>query len=241
MKTRNSYEFKKAVAEVSDLINKNDFRNLCINLHNSLINQKSFSVNRETEILDVYSMMISRDIFLENNGVLQDNIFNYIINHCATTDSEGMETFINSFVDKVTPDKRKSCYNFGMAHLCFIKGDYNNSLEFISKIDFVYFDLKYYVRNLQMMNYYELNDFETFVFAFDSYKHFTSKNKNVSEAWNVRTSAFYNTTKKLFNLRNKFDDYEFRKLKEEIVKSSPARRLWLLKKLDMLEQKVSKK
>ncbi|MDQ3020854.1 MAG: hypothetical protein M3R36_09830 [Bacteroidota bacterium] len=231
------FNFKSSLSDTSNLITENDFRNLCINLHNSLINQKSNNINKEAEVVDIYNMMIEKNIFVEKNGVLEDTMFNnYILNLSGIPDAVTMEAFITGFIEKLLPDKRESSYNFGMAHLNFVKGDYNKSLYYISKIDFAYFDLKYYVRNLQMMNFYELNDYEGFIFAFDSYKHFTSKNKNIAEVWKTRTSAFYNATKLLFQLRYNFDSYSFQKLKKEITGSFPAKKLWLMRKLDEFER-----
>ncbi|MEO8211474.1 MAG: hypothetical protein ABI840_13020 [bacterium] len=231
------FNFKSSLSDTSNLITENDYRSLCINLHNSLINQKSNIINKEKEVVDIYNMMIEKNIFIEKNGVLEDNMFNnYILNLSGIPDAVTMEAFITKFINKLLPDKRESSYNFGMAHLNFVKGNYNESLEFISKIDFGYFALKYYVRNLQMMNYYELNDYESFVFAFDSYKHFTNKNKNIAEVWKTRTSAFYNATKSLFQLRNDFDEYAFHILKKEITGSFPAKKLWLMRKLDEIER-----
>jgi hypothetical protein len=230
------FNFKSSLSEISNLITENDFRYLCVNLSNSLVNLKSFQINKEKEFRDVYNMMISNNIFTESSGILKDNIFiNYIINQSALLNSDEMENFINEFIGKIPAERRENSYNFAMAHLNFTRCDFRKSLEYVSKINIVYFDMKYYVKNLQMMIYYELDDYEAFVFAFDSYKHFTSNNKNILETWKVKTSSFYNTVKILFKLRNNFDEYKLTKLKKEITESFPSRKLWLLKKLEELE------
>ncbi|MEO6695284.1 MAG: hypothetical protein ABIY50_00510 [Ignavibacteria bacterium] len=95
--------------------------------------------------------------------------------------------------------------------------------------------MKYYVKNLQMVNYYELDDNEAFIFAFDAYKHFTSNNKKIPETWKSRITSFYNTVKLLFEWRKNFDEYEFINLNREITESFPSRKLLLLRKLDELE------
>jgi len=231
----NYSNFKLSLLEITDLITENDFRYLCINLINSATNQSTYFFNREKELQDVFNIMISNNIFTESNGTLKENLFiNYIISRCGIHDPSDLEDFILTFKDKLPEDKRESSYNFGMAHFHFINSEYFKSLESLSKISNVYFDMKYYVKNLQMMNYYELDDYESFVYAFDSYKHFTSKNKKIPEAWKTRISAFYNTTKVLFQLKSNFDEYVFFKLKKEITESFPSRKLWLLRKLDDL-------
>ncbi|MDQ3194769.1 MAG: hypothetical protein M3P82_07215, partial [Bacteroidota bacterium] len=172
------YEFKSAISEVSNLICDADLRYLCVNLSNSLVNLNAQHMNKEQEIFDNYNMMIANNIFTESNGVLKDNKFNnYILIQSALQGTAEMEKFIALYIDMLPEDKRVNSYNFGMAHLNFVKGDFPKSLEYILKINIAYFDMKYYVKNLQMMNYFELDDYESFIFAFDSYKHFTSKNK----------------------------------------------------------------
>lgn len=229
------FNFKSSLSEISNLLNENDLRDLYINLTNSIMNLESLEINREKEFQDIYNMMISNNIFTERNGVLSDNIFNnYILIQSGFNDHSGIEIFIGKYLDRLPHDKRENCYNFGMAHVSFIKGDFSKSLEYILKINFLYFDMKYYVKNLQMMNYFELNDYEAFILAFDSYKHFTSKNKKVHELWKIKTSAFYNTVKTLFLLRNNFDEFTFLQLKKEITGSLPSRKIWLVSKLDGL-------
>jgi hypothetical protein len=226
----NYYNFKTSLFEMNKLINKNDLRDLYINLTNSLMNLMLPEIYIEKESNDIYSMMISNKIFAESNGSLSDNIFNnYIISQSSLLTHQEIEKFITEFLEKIPSDKRENCYNFGMAHVCFIKGEY------ILSINFQYFDMKYYVKNLQMMNYYELDNYEAFILAFDSYKHFTGKNKNVPKIWKVKTSAFYNTVKSLFHLRDKYEEYKFINLKKEITESLASRKTWLLKKLDELE------
>lgn len=230
------YRYKLALSNAAHLFNKADFRNMCIYLNNSMINQTSLKINKEVESLYVYDMLIDNGVFRESSGIVPDNVFNnYILNKSSSFDADGMEEFIKQFIGDVPENKRENCRLFAEAHLSFIRGDHARSLELISMINLSYFDLKYYLKNLQMMNYYELDDYEGFILAFDSYKHFAENNRNVQDVLKKRITSFYKTTKHLFSLRKEFDEYECRKLRDVISSAQIARRSWLTKKLDELE------
>ena len=84
--------------------------------------------------------------------------------------------------------------------------------------------------------YYELNDFESFLYSFDSFTHFQKRNKLANETRALTYNNFGYCVKKLFKLRNSFDKFESAELRKDILNSINKDKLWLLKKLDELEK-----
>lgn len=231
-------KLKKSIHEIKDLLNKKDLRNLFVILSNSLVHNNSVFENKDEEFSKIFDLMIENDVFTEQNGVLMDFKFiNYIVINSNLNRIKEVENFILRFKDKLSEDKKINAYNFAMASLCFIKGEYKKSLEYSLKIGFEFLQMKFYVRNLQLMNFYELNDYESFVLALDSYKHFTKKNKKIQDLRKELNSSFYQNVKKLFYLRNKFDQFDFENLQNEILKIPQTKKSWILKKLDEIREK----
>jgi|GEM_PF-3415555 len=211
------FSFKKILAESSNVMNKTSLRDL----YNCLVNCISFSdsssgINKTEEYLEV-------------------NLFaSYVQIACNLGKHEKIKHRMNNFIGKLPEDERDTMNIIAMAHLHFAKSEYRNSLEFIAVMKQDVFVFKYSLKNLQMMCYYELNDYESFCFALDSYKHLVSKNKSVNEIWKISVTNFFNIMNKLFPLKENFDQYEIDKLKQSINESNVNKKVWLNLKIEEL-------
>ena len=72
---------------------------------------------------------------------------------------------MKEYSHRLAPENKDSCIAYANAEICFANGDFNTSLENITKTDVVYFDMKLSIKALQIMNYYELNDYDSFLYC----------------------------------------------------------------------------
>ncbi len=126
---------------------------------------------------------------------------------------------------------------YSTAHLYFTRNEFEKSLGTIMTINYDLFIMKYYLKNLQMMNYYELNEHNSFHLSLDSYKHFLNKNKSITIQWKEEQIAFNIFLCKLFKLKEKFSDFELKNLKNEISSALVPKKECLLRKINELETK----
>ena len=230
------FSFKKILAESSNVMNKTSLRDL----YNCLINCISFSdsssgINKTEEYLEAYDQMIKYGIFVIPGEYLEVNLFvSYVQISCNLGKHEKIKDLINNFIGKLPEDERDNMNIIAMAHLHFAKSEYRKSLEFIALMKQDVFVFKYSLKNLQMMCYYELNDYESFCFALDSYRHFVNKNKSVNDLWKSGVTNFFNIMNKLFLLKENFDQYEIDKLIQSINESNVNKKVWLNLKIEEL-------
>ncbi|MEZ4692265.1 MAG: hypothetical protein R3A12_19740 [Ignavibacteria bacterium] len=94
------------------------------------------------------------------------------------------------FISKMSPDLQENSMIYSKAFLHYAKNEFDRSLDYIGKINIDTFQMKYFLKNLQIIISYEINDFEMFLFLQDSHKHFLSKNKSVSKSYRESNMKF---------------------------------------------------
>ncbi|MEO8664049.1 MAG: hypothetical protein ABI462_01020 [Ignavibacteria bacterium] len=234
----NYFNFKHSLKEYGDEMSKSDLLGLYCCLNNSLENLQSPEVNLADEFCDNYKAMMSKDIFLELNGVLREYRFNNFLYYSCNADSyEDALRFITEYLDKIPEISRSSSYNFGMALVHFAKSEFNKSLEFIAKINQNYFDMKHQLKNLILMIYYELNDYDAFLYSLDTNKHFINNNKAVDDNRKESGNIFFNLVSKLFKIKENYNDYECNKINLELSSSFIIQRKWLIEKMEEIRFK----
>ena len=88
-----------------------------------------------------------------------------------------------------------------------------------------------------MMNYYALNDYVSFSYVADSYRHFLSKNKTITSYSKTVQIDFCNNTNKLFKLRESFDKFELEKFRKNIKENDKLiNKYWILDKISEIEE-----
>lgn len=226
-------ELKKTLNEYSKRLSKEDKQYIYINMIQILdkINDNHF--NKPNEFVDIFKMRIKDNTILNEEGSLSPIAFiSCIQNACTAGETRFIEEFTSGFQKYLPENIKDNLLKFSEAHLHFAKNEFSKSLEKILLVDYDLFIMKYYLKNLQMMNFYELNDYESFLSSLDAFKHFLSKNKSVTERWKSNQALFAGYLNRLFKLKEKSDGHELKNLKNEIINSNPHKKQWLLRKAD---------
>ncbi|MEZ4690633.1 MAG: hypothetical protein R3A12_10790 [Ignavibacteria bacterium] len=97
--------------------------------------------------------------------------------------------------------------------------------------------MKFYIKNLQLKIYYELNEYDPFSLSLDSYKHFLSRNKNVSDKMKSYNKSFCDFIEQLFEQKNNYDENIFEEVKIKIYEHYGKNNTWIMRKVREIELK----
>lgn len=230
------FDFKNSLIENATAYSGPDRHNLYSGLRNAVTNLNSAEINKSKELLDITKLMIRDDIMLNENGLIDEVVFvSEIQTACSLADAEFIEDFSSRFLKHLPKPSVQNLKKFSLAHLYFVRKEFEKALEQTLTINFDLFGVKFYLKNLQMMIYYELKDYDSFLMLLDSYKHFLKKNKYITPAWKESQSLLIKLFNKLFLLRENFSEFEYVQLKNEIKSSMVLKKQWLLRKVDELK------
>jgi hypothetical protein len=167
--------------------------------------QKMVVVNRERyrrELFEINKMRLASGVFLPDGRTMRFMLFRQILmTALQLKEAAWAEQFVEDY-SKYLPDNiRNNLKLFAEAHLLFEKQRFEESLAILNRIDFDVFTLKFDIRNLMMRIYIELNFIEEAISLLDSYKHFISKNKGVSDYYRNITESFLKYCKSLIDLK----------------------------------------
>lgn len=151
------------------------------------------------------------------------------------TETIWAKNFINDFIKFIEPRFRENTYNLFMAELKFETNNFEESLQFHSKINFDAIIQKFDYKLLQLKLYYELNYIEEAYYSLDAAKKFT---KGKTEIPDIQVKYFVNALKyytKLLNIRSgkdKKSDPEY--LLQQLHKDKDIHKKWFEEKLKEL-------
>ena len=229
-------EFKDALIRNAQSFSKPDLHNLYSGLRNTAINLSSPGLNKGKEFLDITKHMMKDDIVIIKGGIMNEITFvSEIQTACSLADAEFIEEFTDKFVRHLPRASRDNMKKFAMTHLYFARNEFERALEQMLTIRYDLFGVKFYLKNLQMMIYYELNDHNSFLLLLDSYRHFLNNNRSVTEDWKKTQTVLLRFLTRLFNLKENYNEFEMKRLKEDITSSIVLKKQWLLRKIKELE------
>ena len=236
------FAYKEALSSSSGGLSLQDKHIFYVELQNCLTFMNSPGINKSKETLDIVRLKIKYKVLLDQDDHLDLSYFISVIQTaCNINDSEFIVSFTDKFLNYVSKESRDNLLKYSNAHLYFSENEFQKSLETILTVDYDLFIMKYYLKDLQMMNFYELNDYDSFLMISDSFRHFLSNNKSITGKWKIKQSMFDNYLNRLFKLREKRDPSALKDLKTEIMNSDTSKKQWLIRKVSESEKLWSKK
>jgi len=230
------YKFKQNLSENEELITEFEIKNLSVCLWTSLANNTVIK-NKTTEYMELIKNRNAKNLFLEFDGTISIREFTLSIRIAAMMkDIDFIEKFINNYSKYLLPSARKNMELYGNAYLNFAKDNFEDSLALVNKINIDLISFKYELKNLQIMLFYELNDFDSLMYALDSFKHFASGNKFVSESQRQYISGFIKYVSALYKLKENPDKIKIELLSKQIQNDSLNTKNWLLDKIKELKK-----
>jgi hypothetical protein len=173
------------------------------------------------DLFEAYREMIDKKLYSYTpGGYFILRIFRNIV-HAAINLHEyrWLESFLKKHLNELPPDNIENMGSLARALLLFEKGKYGESLEAVSLIQYELFHLKIDIKNLQLKIFYELGLFDEANSLIDTYKHFISGNRFISERYRTLAGNFVNLTLRLLAARETGDMHDAKKIITEILEN----------------------
>ena len=191
------------------------------------------------EGLENYKSMVENNAYsVSENEDMQILTYRNIFLYCVNIgEIIWLKEFIEKYTDKLNPEYRDDMRNLAYANLYFVKKEFEKALVYISKINQEFFLLKTDVKTLLLFIYYELSYFEQAYSLIDTFKHFLTNTKEISD---THKEFFNNFVKYYFGIlkiksgQSKDDaSFYFKKLEKE---KNIVCKNWLLEKVSELSK-----
>lgn len=209
------------------------------------ISSEKINTEFDTELFNLYETFLKGKYFIDNKSkYIEDDLFrNILLTALRIKKYKWVLKFIKIYSKYIHPDKKENLRNLSYAEFYYHSGvaessskDLSRVFEYLKEIREDSFIIKYDIKSLYLMLYYDLNYFDTANIQIEGYRKFLKRNKLVSERNKIRINNFLNLYEKLIHLQE--GDYRKKtsELHSEILKSNELEhRVWLLKRIESLE------
>jgi len=144
--------------------------------------------------------------------------------------------FIKNYRKKLPQAFQNNVYHFSLAYNCFMKKDYEKSLENLSVIRYENVYDKAEVNRLMMQIYYEMGWTEELFSLTDTYKHFLHNDKLIADDQKKAIGNFVNLLISLYKIKTgAHDSYNKERLKKELPSTRSYEKPWLMQKLEEIK------
>ena len=235
-------KLKESVESHLEKMSSGEIHHLLNNLESCCLNRMKFNTQKyRNEIFHVYELMLGSGTYsiVGTTDISVQRFKNILIGGINLNKLEWIEKFVNEYIGRVQPEFRESMQFYSYALLSFQRNDFSNSLENIMKVKYEYFTLKMDVKSWMLKIFYELKYYEQALSFIDSYRHFLSKNKSLSEHFKERHLYFLKYTGELLKMSSQSGKPGKLKLSEirHIIGNTGnvVHKEWLIEKLNELE------
>jgi len=181
---------------------------------------------------EITKYMLAKDLIPA--GYVEPYFFTNVVRNAAhIKEFEWAEKFINDYRIRLNPDFTGELSDFSFAMIEFSRGEYEKALKSLSKINLEMSNMKFEIKNILIMIYYELNYSEELISMIDTYRHYLNRDKALSDSIRRSGILFVNSVSELVKLKQKEKSGSVLKLKREISElQSSGLKEWIIKKAE---------
>jgi hypothetical protein len=233
------YSLKEYFYKILPKLNRKDKHFIFSHMENyCVIKVREGKEEFKREGFEVYKTMLENNAYsFSESEYMQVLTFRNIIYYCnMLNETEWLKYLTENYITALNPDYREDMRNFTFAIYYFGKKDFVNALGSISKkFDNEFFLFKTDVKNLMLQIYFELNHIEQAFSLVDSYKHFLSTSREISESHKEVFNNFLKHYFELLKLKAGQSKENPLYIKSKIGKEkSIINRVWLVEKTEEL-------
>lgn len=236
------YAAKKKVFESEDLINPLDMLDILINLQNYCSRRiRRGEIKFAKEVFSLYKLEIERDLY-GHYGFLHDILYkNTIELGMQVGETEWVKKFSEKYKKFLHPDVQEDVYSYGKAFIEFTEGNYEKTLEYLSRIKLYDINIKLEVKELSAKVYFEMKMEDMLYSLTDTFRHLIANSKVLTANRKTSNSNFIKYIKRLYKVNLHPDAGDVAEIKQMMKKEELLEnRLWLNKKIEEIEKKVKR-
>ena len=196
--------------------------------------------NFSKEVHELYRTILEEKIYIVEtwHPYIHHRLYlNVLQNGLHQKEFEWTENFINTYKNELIEENRASTYSLGYALLCFSKGEFEKSLEYLNKVqseDAFYF---LQIKALMLQIYYELKLYDTAITFIDSYKHYLKEKTEIPSRYKILHKNFVSIVNKLLKIKCSNDNSEASKLNIDVEEyKNILKNNWILDKIDEVKR-----
>ncbi|MBS1552626.1 MAG: hypothetical protein JST15_11235 [Bacteroidetes bacterium] len=194
-------------------------------------------LKKEDELLQIYDFRFKKNFIIEGTYMIDDLFVSFLTVFFSHFKLETLEQFTSKYKDYLMDESKENLLLFSKALGLFLKSDYRNSLKILSQIKLDTFIGKNLSKKVVLLVQYELNEYESFLYSSDAFKHFFLYTKTNEKQMTTDAKIFCEAIGKLFKYKDDPDILELEMMEQEIKNSKFAFKKWFLKKIDEIKFK----
>lgn len=185
----------------------------------------------------INGIILKDRLFLEHSEFLQITFCGYHISTCLKLNRiDAVSDFVKSYSEYFHTDYKEDMISYCKSLIYFSKGNYERSLEFISKTNFDRPALKASGKIQKIKICYELNYTDLLYSELTTLKRFYSSDTMLSDPAKLNIKNFINAISKIAKIREMKDKDELFILEKKIKKEKFIReKKWLIEKVNELK------
>jgi len=198
---------KESIGKNLELFSREEQYNLFLILESCCLTQMRYgNLSDYNELLDVYELMLGREIFsVTSRDYMQANLFRNIFYTAVVLGKfEWAEKFTSDYSAYLLPGQKEDMIHYTSSILKFERKEFEDALGEIIKVNYGFFVFKFDARLLMMKIYYEMKAFDSAMSLVDTFTHFLAKNKKVSEIYKEQFMNFLKFLKILIKLSQSY-------------------------------------
>lgn len=192
-----------------------------------------------TNYVAIYKNLDAKGLIAMENIMEAIELKNIVENGCKISEFDWVQKMIEKYILLVDLSIRKSVRNFCLGYLAFRKGEFELSIDHLSKVDnfSLYFDLE--KRIILIKSYFELGKYYSIPIAqlFRSFETFVHNHKLIRKQTKVGYKNFIRVALNLYRLKHKMGVIKIETLKIIVEKATHIKyKNWLLEKMEYLDR-----
>ena len=195
----------------------------------------------ESELFELYKTMLANKFYqTEASKYMPVDLYrNIIIQASKLKELRWLEEFISDYGALIHPNRKTDIINYSYAFLNFEQGNFGDSLKWLSKIRVEEFSYHLDIRGLYIMNYFELEDYETALSAARAFKKYLNENTMVSAEKKTGCENLCKYVTKLINYYSSNSKTDLSAISVQLNKCKNINsKMWLISKVENLERRV---
>ena len=153
------------------------------------------------EILDIYKVMLEKEIIFVNGYLRQWSYKNIITTGIRLKDFDWTEWFIHHYKDRLLAEERGNAVAYNLAALYYAKSDLKNALLQLQDVEFNHSSYHLGAKIIQLKSYFELKEEEAFYALVEAFKKYLHRNRDISDFQKKANNNFLKLAKRLYKIK----------------------------------------
>jgi len=151
------------------------------------------------ELFNVYEFILENENYKSSiMHYMPVELYRSILRHGIRLNKyQWVVDFIKKYSKLIHPKRSKNILYYSLAEYFFSRKLFMKTRHNLNKIEFEEFIYKLDFKNLSLMTHFELGEYESALYLIDSYNHFLSNDKTLSNEFKNRNKKFVNVIHKL--------------------------------------------